>query len=704
MNTKKRVVFSGPEQNWPISNRFMRRVAGHKSVFFSLRFWLCNVLSWMAFNLAEGVRNSFDGSDFLDNCLQYLPTALFGMVGGMLVRYLHIKYTWYSAHPVALIPRACFIAIVFGVVCITLNYFDLVVSISEVCSRDFIRPPFSCGKLSDLFLQSMGAMAIWCLFYFLIEAERKTDGRKRFSWLDLLKAVFCLISLSYLGTYLSVIAYVEWGDTHYLYTRGYLINVLSLLTPIFSTVYVLFIRSELKIWGAKTIPLIPMLFVLSLCCVTLNMGAGGVLSRLDHLPDNWTFRFVFFGEVYGNFSHVNVLAGVIDGSFVSTLLMTLFYMTCRFKDFGEKASDSYLLRGSFNKVYATWMIYILFWLFFALLFYGTDLMGWSEFGKSVPFINVVSFTTAGAFIGAVLRLQMLQFATKHASLIMLTLRIVVASMFAGVLLSSTIWFVSYTTIFVLLKGENIELYSSFVAVDNFVFASILSSCVLCGLWSFICFMVESMRLHRESTVKQLQLEKSMKDIQLNALAGKLDPHFIFNALNNIRALVNEDREKARSAIAVLSDILRSPMTNNLKDKTSLSEELDLVRNYVSLSKIQLEERLVYQEDIEDSARSALIPSMMLQILVENAIKHGISQIPEGGTLFITAKQRDQELVCEVTNHGDLCNTEKTSGFGIGVNTVRERLRLLYSGAARFSLQESAGTVVAKLVLPFERSL
>lgn len=673
-------------------------------LYISQRFWLCNILGWLTFNLAEGIRNSFDGSPLVDNILNYLPTSVLGLLGGLLVRLSYEKYGWHRRHPLCLIPVAGWIAVIFGLVNTALNYSDLVFSIPEVCSRDYQRPPHSCGKLSDLFLESMGGMLIWCLFYFLIQAERKTDEKVSYDSVALCKALFCILFLSYLGTHLSVIAWMDWGDTYHLYSRTYFIYVLSLFLPIFSTTYILFIKSELQLWGSRTATLIPILFIVTFCCVTFNLGVGGIIFRLDHLPDNWTFRYILFGEIYGNFSHPNYLAGALDGGFVDTLSMTLFYLSCRYTPRKRAEIEPFTTRANFKKVFISWSYYFLFWLFFGLLIYATDIMDWAFFGQSVPTTNAISFTLAGVFIGAVLRLQMLHFATKQISIVILAIKIASASIFAGILLSSTIWLMSYTYIFVVLNGYEIEKFSSFVAMDNAVLANMLSTCILCGLWSFICYMIESMRLLRESTIKQLQLEKSMKDVQLNALAGKVDPHFIFNALNNIRALVNEDGEKARSAIAVLSDILRSPIATNSQDKISIKEELLLIRNYVSLSKIQLEDRLEYKEDVNESAHFALIPSMMLQILVENAIKHGISQLPDGGVLFIKITRREQELICEVNNHGNLHNSRNTAGFGIGINAVRDRLALLYTGSASFSLQELNDTVVAKLILPFESSI
>lgn len=669
----------------------------------SARFWLINGLGWLTFASAEGIRHSFDGSPLTENLIQYLPTSLFGMLSGWLVRYLYATRDWHLRHPLQMIPIACGIAVAFGLLNTTVHYSDLVIAIPEICSRHYPRPPYTCGMLSDLFLQSMGAMQLWCLFFFLIQAERKLVGRPGYSSTDVVVAIAGTLFLSYLGTHLSVVAWVDWGDTHYLFSHAYAINALTLLIPLISTSYILFIRPQSEAFGSPTIPLIPLLLVTVFCCVALNIGAGGVLSRLDNLPDNWTLRYLLVGEVYGNFSQPALLAGVLDGSFVSTLSMTLFYLLYRFKPINHKSTLRHLSFDNVRHFLVPWSYYCLYWLTFGLLIYATDIMNWAYVGHSVPATNTIAFIVSGVCIGAVLRMQMLYFADQSFSLPRLALIITTASVFAGALLSSAIWLVSYIYIFVVLDGEGIAKYSSFVAVENVVLANILANCVLCGLWSFICYLIESMRLQRLATLKQLELEKNMKDIQLNTLAGKLDPHFIFNALNNIRTLINEDSERARDSISVLSDLLRSPMTASLQDKVTVDDELTLVSQYIALSKIQLEERLIYQEEIEESARGALIPTMLLQILVENAIKHGISQLPDGGTLTVKIRQSEATLTCEVINHGSLRESGITHGFGIGVTAVQERLALLYSGNARFTLEDANNTVVATLTLPFERN-
>lgn len=674
----------------------------------SSQFWLLNIIGWIAFNAAQSLRNSLDGSSFIDDFLLCIPTSILGILVGLYIHFYYKKLQWYNVHPLCLIPKAGLIGISFAFINILLNTFDLVVLLPETCSRQNLQNPNTCGIVSDLFLQSLGVMLIWNLLYFLIQAERNTKPNVKFSTTDTARAIIVLLTLNHLGILLSVVAYVDYANTYYLFSTPYLVSAIigTIITVTFST-YVIFIKPRDQHYGSRILPLLPTLLVMSFTCAVLSIGAENAVTRLYFLQlnDKATIYnyiyYVFFGTTYGNFSDKSQLAGALQGSITSMLLGVLFFLTYCFSNYFNLKTTHTFIKINTKKTLIFWCCNCLFWLLFSLLLYATDLMDLNSFGINISLVSTVAFAGIGVFIGSTLRLQVEYFASLKATVFSLVLKIAGASTFTGLLITGALWFINYAYILIVLDGDEIHKYMNFIAEDNYVFASILSSCILCGLWSFICYMIESQHLQRDAAIKNLQIEMSMKEVQLNALAGKIDPHFVFNALNNIRALIDEDSEKARSAIVVLSDILRSPITNNLQDKISIAEEILLVRNYISLSKIQFEDRLIYTEDIDEHAKTALIPSMMLQILVENAIKHGISQLPDGGALSLHIHKREQQLVCNIINHGHLRLNSETSGFGVGIKVINDRLRLLYNDNASFSLHEINNTVVAELILPFE---
>ncbi len=217
------------------------------------------------------------------------------------------------------------------------------------------------------------------------------------------------------------------------------------------------------------------------------------------------------------------------------------------------------------------------------------------------------------------------------------------------------------------------------------------------LWLVVYLSIKSIWKTQKNKVEQLQLKTTLKESQLNTLKGQINPHFMFNSLNNIRALMLEDVYKSRDMITKLSELLRYSLNSNKVDLISLQEEIEVVRNYVELSKIQLENRLRYNEEIEKKVLELEIPPMMIQMLVENAIKHGVSNQIKGGEVFLKIFKKDQMLFVEVRNTGQLHNTR--SSTKIGLKNIQERLRLLYGERSFFNLTQELGAVKALIKIP-----
>ena len=148
------------------------------------------------------------------------------------------------------------------------------------------------------------------------------------------------------------------------------------------------------------------------------------------------------------------------------------------------------------------------------------------------------------------------------------------------------------------------------------------------------------------------MESLVKELQLKTIKSHINPHFIFNALNSIRALVDENPERARTAITELSNILRSSMQAEKTETTTLEKELSIVKDYLELEQIRFEDRLKVEYDIDEDTLDQQVPPMMLQTLVENAIKHGISKQLNGGLIRVTSDftDRHHELIVENTGH------------------------------------------------------
>lgn len=214
------------------------------------------------------------------------------------------------------------------------------------------------------------------------------------------------------------------------------------------------------------------------------------------------------------------------------------------------------------------------------------------------------------------------------------------------------------------------------------------------------YLALAMQRHRYRVeLRQAQLGKSLQAAELRLLKAQLNPHFLFNALNGLRSLIADEPERARDAVTHLSRTLRYTFASGDDDLVSLERELEMVDDYLALESMRLVDRLRVERDIDAAARTVRIPVMLLQTLVENGIKHGISALKEGGTLRITARVRERELVLQVLNPRPMEAVPPPIG-GVGLKNCTERLRLLYGERARLALDLSqAGIATAEVTLP-----
>jgi sensor histidine kinase YesM len=193
----------------------------------------------------------------------------------------------------------------------------------------------------------------------------------------------------------------------------------------------------------------------------------------------------------------------------------------------------------------------------------------------------------------------------------------------------------------------------------------LNLAVIFMLWSLLYFLYHFIRNYRKEEIKNLQWQALQNEIELNKLKSQLNPHFIFNSMNSIRALVDENPSKSKDSITQLSNILRSSLLMGRKKVIPFSEELQLVRDYLDLEKTRFEERLKIDFQVDENVYEHKIPPMILQTLVENGIKHGISKLEKGGTLAICAEKRGSDLYLSIENSGKILEPGKNEkGFGL----------------------------------------
>ena len=218
------------------------------------------------------------------------------------------------------------------------------------------------------------------------------------------------------------------------------------------------------------------------------------------------------------------------------------------------------------------------------------------------------------------------------------------------------------------------------------------------IWNVIYFMYHYIGKSQKQQLETLQLESLIKELELKTIKAHINPHFIFNSLNSIRALVEENPQRAREAVTELSNILRSSMHVEKAETVSFEKELDIVKDYLALENMRFEDRLKIEYQIDEDTLDQPVPPMMLQTLVENAIKHGISKQINGGIVKIISdfKGRYHELI--VQNTGYLNGYANAEGFGL--SSTSNRLNLLYGDKASFEIKQvNPSLVEAKLLIP-----
>ena len=340
-----------------------------------------------------------------------------------------------------------------------------------------------------------------------------------------------------------------------------------------------------------------------------------------------------------------------------------------------------------NKKRLYWTLQIIGWLSYALLqiiFFSID--------REIPLRRVEFFIVEGLICLGVTHFFR-YFLNKQKWLNLSVPRMIPRVMGSIIVLGFVIYFLR-VPVSILLNVVNVQR----VALDPgqiFGFGSFYV--FLLFLWSLFYFTYHYIERYNKS----LKYETSMIEIELNNLKNQLNPHFIFNALNSIRALVDENPLKSKQAINQLSNILRNSLTFEKKGLTKFDDEMKIVRDYLGLESIRFEERLKTEIDIHPDSNSFLVPPFMIQTLVENGIKHGISKLTQGGIIQVKTLADKNRLKIQIRNSGHMVNgTKRTKSGGTGIANTKHRLKLLYGDDASFRIiNENNNFVLTEIIIP-----
>jgi len=242
----------------------------------------------------------------------------------------------------------------------------------------------------------------------------------------------------------------------------------------------------------------------------------------------------------------------------------------------------------------------------------------------------------------------------------------------------------------------------------FVLSCVQSAFLLCG-WLGIYFSYHLFDRYNRLQIEQLRLAAHAKEAELRALKSQINPHFIFNSLNSLRALIDENPARARQAVTQLANLLRYSLQSAQLETVAFEDELRVVNDYLALEQVRHEDRLRVRLDIDPETLGLAVPPLLLQTLVENAVKYGISTRPEGGEIVIIARCAGGQLELRVINPGELVaagarrgNASATESTGLGLKNAAERLRMFFGDRARLQLRaESESRVVAEVSIPMQ---
>lgn len=203
---------------------------------------------------------------------------------------------------------------------------------------------------------------------------------------------------------------------------------------------------------------------------------------------------------------------------------------------------------------------------------------------------------------------------------------------------------------------------------------------------------------RTAEHKALELKVLAHEAELRALRAQIDPHFLFNSLNSISALTTQDPSAARKMCILLGEFLRKSLKLGAMERIPLSEEIELIKNFLSIEQVRFGSRLKVDLSVRQGTENCSVPPLILQPLVENAIKHGISQMVDGGTVELVAMRRGSMLSVSVRNPVDE-DKKKSTGDGIGLLNVKHRLSNLFANESRVDVAEKNGQFSVELELP-----
>jgi two-component system LytT family sensor kinase len=331
-----------------------------------------------------------------------------------------------------------------------------------------------------------------------------------------------------------------------------------------------------------------------------------------------------------------------------------------------------------------WALQVFVWLLIGLINFSVQYFA-GHFSETIAWLNLAG-TAGGGFITSAYRL----FLSRQPFYLRLKPGRFILTLLGAALLQSFLW-----------VGFIFLITLPFAAKLSITFAQLMFNVAplltIVLAWDFVYLSYHLVRRYHTNEIEKWKLEVEVQKAQLGALKSQINPHFLFNALNNIRALILEDPKLAREMLMKFSDIFRHSLQYSGEKLITVAEELEILSQYFDILKLQYEDKLHYTIVSDDDALKKNIPPMILQLLVENSVKHGIALTKEGGLIAVEVSSEEGKLLLCVKNSGTLkARNALEDSLGIGLSNVTERLSLIYHGKANLMISEEPPFVIVNI--------
>ncbi|MBK7500847.1 MAG: histidine kinase [Ignavibacteriales bacterium] len=276
---------------------------------------------------------------------------------------------------------------------------------------------------------------------------------------------------------------------------------------------------------------------------------------------------------------------------------------------------------------------------------------------------------------------------------------VILTHFGGGILISIVWLaLGYFAVISIINDTDM--------FGNFFIKTIKSRFIIGILYYFLLtafyYVVIYYSEFQERTVKETELKNLVTEAELRSLKFQINPHFIFNSLNSMSALTEIDPKKAKQMIIKLADFLRYTLANNDRQQNTLNEELKNIKLYLDIEKIRFDDKFIYVEELHEECGKTEIPSMILQPLFENAIKHAVYETLDAVTIKLTCSKQDDFLKITLCNNFEGESHKK--GAGVGLKNIKDRLSLIYQQDNLMEIKKESGKFIVNIFIPLQKAL